>query len=105
MNIAILIISMVLFFVLLFGIGFIMNMLLRKTWLVAICYPVIAALFINDQKLAVYFTDPDAAFPKLWDKILSLHLADILILSFGLLGAISAGITIKMLRERGYRMF
>ncbi|WP_409293440.1 YuiB family protein [Peribacillus sp. SCS-37] len=96
---------MLLFFVLLFGIGFILNMLLRKTWVVAICYPVIAAMFINDQKVPAYFSQPGTAFPKLWDKILSLHFADILILSCGFLGAAMAGVTIRMLRQRGYRMF
>ncbi|WP_026694632.1 YuiB family protein [Peribacillus kribbensis] len=105
MNIAVLIISMVLFFVLLFGIGFILNMLLRKTWVVAIVYPLIALMFINDQKISSFYGEPGTAFPQLGHKIQSLHLADLLILLFGFMGALGAGMTIRTLRERGYRMF
>ncbi|MBS4173934.1 YuiB family protein [Bacillus sp. FJAT-49736] len=105
MTIPVLIISMLLFFILFFGIGFILNMLLRMTWLMAIIYPIIALLIIDDVRFIDYFTDTSRAFHKLGDKLSLLHAPDIIILICGLLGAIVAGITMKTLRKKGYRMF
>jgi hypothetical protein len=45
------------------------------------------------------------AFQALGAKLMSLHFADVLVLSSGLVGAIIAGIVIKMLRKNGYQMF
>lgn len=105
MNIVVLIISMLLFFVLFFGIGFILNMLLRMSWIMTIIYPVIAILFIDKVRFIEYFTNAGTAFSDLFNRITHLALADILILVFGLFGAIAAGLTIKALRKRGYQMF
>lgn len=105
MTIFVLPISMLLFFVLFFGIGFILNMLLRMSWIMAIIYPIIAVLIIDQVRFIEYFTDSMNSFSDLASRITSLAMADILILSSGLAGAIVAGITIKMLRNRGYRMF
>ncbi|WP_026314483.1 YuiB family protein [Heyndrickxia acidiproducens] len=105
MSIPVLIISMVLFLVLFFGIGFITNMLLRMTWVLAFAYPIIALLIIDQVKFSMYFTDPQAAFRHLGDKLTSLYLSDILILSSGLAGAVLAGIAIRLLRKSGYQMF
>ncbi|RLQ96519.1 YuiB family protein [Falsibacillus albus] len=105
MNIAILLISMLLFFVLFYGIGFLLNMLLRMTWIMAIAYPIVAILIIDDVPFIQYFRNSGDSFSQLGTKITSLAPADILILSSGLAGAIFAGITMRILRQKGYRMF
>ena len=105
MSIVVLIISVLLFFVLFFGIGFILNMLLRMSWVMAIIYPIIAILIVDKVKVIEYITDSKAAFLELGEKISSLAAADIMILTSGLLGAVAAGITIKLLRKNGYQMF
>lgn len=97
--------SVLLFLVMFFGIAFLINMLLRTTWLMAIVYPIVVILIIDEVDFFDYFTAPTMAFLALGDKLMSLHFADILVLSSGLLGAIIAGIVIKMLRKNGYQMF
>ena len=82
-------ISIPLFLVLLFGIGFILNMILKTTWFPSILY---AALIIG---LAVY----------MFVERGGLKLVDWIILSAGMIGALLSGWTIKTLREKGYRMF
>lgn len=105
MALPILLISMILFFVLFFGIGFLLNMLLRMSWVMAIIYPIIGIRMIDKVKLSEYFTNSKEAFTQLEQRFASLQLADILILSSGMLGALLAGVVIKMLRNRGYQMF
>ncbi len=105
MNIAQLLISILLFVVLFFGIGFILNMLLRSTWVMAVLYPLVIIFIIDDVGFFSYFTSPGMAFSELGQTITNLHLVDVVILSSGMAGAILAGIAIKMLRNRGYRMF
>lgn len=105
MSIVVLIISILLFFVLFFGIGFILNMLLRMSWVMAIVYPIVAILIVDKVGFIEYFTNSKAAFVELGQKFSSLATADVLILLSGLAGAITAGITIKLLRKNGYQMF
>lgn len=105
MSIVVLIISILLFFVLFFGIGFILNMLLRMSWIMAFIYPIVAVLIIDKVRVSEYITNSQAAFLELGEKLTSLATADILILLSGLVGAVTAGITIKMLRKNGYQMF
>lgn len=105
MTIFILPISMLLFFVLFFGIGFILNMLLRMSWIMAVIYPIIAILIIDKVRFIEYFTNGKEAFSSLGSELSQLATADVLILSSGLAGAIGAGITIKLLRKKGYQMF
>ncbi|MCS0788133.1 YuiB family protein [Cytobacillus pseudoceanisediminis] len=105
MTIFVLPISMLLFFVLFFGIGFILNMLLRMSWIMAIIYPIIAIFIIDKVRFIEYFQNPSESFSSLGVELSSLALADILILSSGMAGAIVAGITIRLLRKKGYRMF
>ena len=100
-----LIISMLLFFVLFFGIGFLLNMLLRMSWIMAVIYPLIAIFIIDQVRFIEYFTNSGEAFTDLGKRIFSLAMADILILSSGLAGAILAGIVIRLLRKKGYQMF
>jgi len=105
MNIPLLIISMVLFFVLFFGIGFILNMLLRMTWVMAIVYPVIALLIISEPGFTDYFTNSKESFASLGNSLSHLAAADIIIMISGLAGAIISGVTMRVLRAKGYRMF
>ncbi|WP_433959131.1 YuiB family protein [Cytobacillus horneckiae] len=105
MTIFVLPISMLLFFVLFFGIGFILNMLLRMSWIMAVIYPIVTIRIIDKVRFIEYFTDTKAAFSSLWTEITSLAMADVLILSSGMAGAIVAGIVIRLLRKRGYQMF
>lgn len=105
MTIFVLPISMLLFFVLFFGIGFILNMLLRMSWIMAIIYPIIAIMIIDKVRFIEYFKNAKASFASLGTELSSLAMADVLILSSGMAGAIVAGITIRILRKKGYRMF
>ncbi len=100
-----LIISMLLFIILFFGIGFILNMLLRSTWIMAVVYPLVVVMIVDDVRFFEYFANPGSAFPALFDRLASLAFADILILTSGFVGTIIAGIAIRMLRARGYQMF
>lgn len=105
MTIFVLPISMLLFFVLFFGIGFILNMLLRMSWIMAIIYPIVAILIIDKVRFIEYFQNAKKSFSSLGSELSQLATADVLILSSGLAGAIVAGITIKILRNKGYQMF
>ncbi|MGN7471709.1 YuiB family protein [Brevibacillus sp. SAFN-007a] len=79
-------VSIVLFTVLGFGIGFILNMILKTTWLpVVIGVGVVAGALIY-QKIV----------PGVWDAI---------ILGCGMAGTVGSGWTISLLRKKGYRMF
>ena len=79
------IVSIPLFFVLLFGIGFILNMILKTTWLPVVLYSLIVLYLLYQLK--------------------SYHWVDLTVLTMGLLGAIGSGWTIKTLRHKGYKMF
>lgn len=105
MSIPVLLISMLLFFVLFFGIGFLLNMILRMSWFPAIFSPVVFIFIIDDVRWIEYFTAPSASFTALKHKIISLAPADLMILSSGLVGAIFSGIAIRTLRAKGYQMF
>ncbi|MFC0270941.1 YuiB family protein [Metabacillus herbersteinensis] len=105
MFLPVLLISMLLFFVLFFGIGFLLNMLLRMSWIMAIIYPIVCIFIIDNVKFVEYFQAPVVSFMALGEKITALAVADILILISGLVGAITSGIVIKLLRSKGYQMF
>jgi len=84
------VISIVLFLVLFYGIGFLINMLLKTTWLPGIIlYPAVVILIVS-------------FYGNGFGQLLFI---DIVILSAGLIGALLSGYTIKVLREKGYRMF
>ncbi|GAB7388831.1 YuiB family protein [Bacillaceae bacterium] len=85
MNVAQLIISIPLFLFLAFGIGFILNMLLKTTWVPVVVYlALVAYLFFDKGRLLM---------------------VDYVILSSGLIGAVLSGWAIHTLRRKGYRMF
>ena len=100
-----LLISFVLFFVMFFGIGFLLNMLLRMTWLMAVLYPIVVVLIIDEVSFLDYIFNGATAWPALVDKIVSLQFFDITVLSGGFLGAIVSGFVMIYLRKMGYRMF
>lgn len=105
MNPAQIIISILLFMVLFFGIGFIANMLLRSSWVPAIVYPLIVILIVDRVHIYQYFTDFHASVMDLVQRLADLKPVDIVVLSSGFVGTIIAGIVIRMLRVRGYQMF
>lgn len=80
------VVSIVLFTVLGFGIGFILNMILKTTW-----FPVVIALGVLVGAL-VY----QKVVPGIWDAV---------ILGCGMAGTVGSGWTIQTLRKKGYRMF
>ncbi|WP_153732045.1 YuiB family protein [Sporosarcina obsidiansis] len=104
-SIAQVMLSILIFMVMFFGIGFLLNMLLRMTWLMAIIYPIVVIFIIDDIPMYQYVTKPGFAFSELGSNILSLHMVDIVILSSGLVGAIISGFVMKALRKQGYQMF
>lgn len=98
-------ISMVLFLVLFFGISFILNMVLKLTWVMVFIYPIIVLFFINTVPLGDFISSPGASFGSLWDNTTSMLLADYLLFGSGLVGVILAGAAIRYLRKAGYTMF
>ncbi|TVP87076.1 MAG: hypothetical protein EA344_02425 [Alkalicoccus sp.] len=105
LNLPQLIIAVLLYFVLFFGIGFILNMLLRSTWVMAVIYPLVVLFIVSEAGFFSYFTSPGDSFTVLGNSLASLTFVDIVILSAGMIGAVLAGIAIRMLRVRGYQMF
>ncbi|SDH62885.1 Putative membrane protein [Alteribacillus persepolensis] len=100
-----LIISMMLFLLLFFGIGFLLNMILRSTWVMAVLYPLVVVAIIDNVSVFDYILSPASSFQALGQDIMSLQVVDIIILTCGMAGAVIAGIAIRMLRVRGYQMF
>lgn len=100
-----LVLSVLIFIVMFFGIGFLLNMLLRVTWFMAIIYPIIVILIIDKIKFMDYIFDPSNSFSQLGERLINLQTADIIILTSGLVGAIISGVVIKGLRRSGYQMF
>jgi hypothetical protein len=96
---------MLLFFVMFFGIGFLLNMLLRMTWLMAIVYPIVVLLIIDDVGFFDYFTQPGESFSMLGNTLMNLTSVDIAVLTAGFAGAVTSGIVMKVLRKMGYQMF
>ena len=62
------VLSILIFIVMFFGIGFLLNMLLRMTWLMAIIYPIVVVLIIDEVKIYEYFTKPHMHFNFLVKK-------------------------------------
>lgn len=92
-----LLIAILLFFVLLFGIGFILNMLLKTTWFPIYLYVIVVV------PLAIYLQWTSGL--SLWQNLAEYGVFDYLTAIGGFAGAALSGWTIKTLRDRGYRMF
>ncbi|SIS43910.1 YuiB family protein [Salimicrobium flavidum] len=98
-------VSILLFFVLFFGISFLLNMILRMSWFMLFVYPAIVFLIVDDFPLNRYFREPVGAISDAWASLLSLSVFDIIILVSGFAGTVAAGIIIRLLRKNGYQMF
>lgn len=92
------VVLMILFFVMMFGIGFILNMLMKTTWFpcflfVIVILPIVVySLWNRDQT-------------TLLAHLSSFQLVDYLTGLAGLAGAFLSGWTIKTLRFKGFKMF
>jgi hypothetical protein len=86
MNLPQLIISIPLLFVLFFGMGFILNMILKTTWLPLLIF--LGVVLYVGRGVTDIFT-----------------VLNVVLFLSGLAGAISGIWTIKTLRVKGYRMF
>lgn len=100
-----LVVSVLLYFVMFFGIAFIINMLVRTTWFMAFLYPIVAILIIDGISTFDYLTNTGEAFRIVGETLASLQSADYIIIGSGFIGTIVAGFTIRILRKSGYRMF
>ncbi|MFD1851208.1 YuiB family protein [Oceanobacillus bengalensis] len=98
-------VSIILYFVIFFGVAFIVNMLIKKTWLMSVLYPFIIVLIIDKQSIWEYFTNPGKAFSSLGEIITNLTGYDIAIFLAGFIGTIASGFVMKLLRKSGYSMF
>ena len=99
------VVAILLYFVIFFGVAFILNMLLRQTWLMAFLYPIFVVIMVDNQSTTEYFKAPKGAFNQAWDRIVGLTPADIAILTGGFAGTIVCAFVIKFLRKSGYQMF
>ncbi|MGY0693240.1 YuiB family protein [Virgibacillus sp. FSP13] len=99
------VVSILLFFVIFFGIAFILNMLLRRTWLMSYIYPIIVIMIVDNLATTQYFKEPGDSFSQLLTRIVNLTPVDITILVAGFVGTIISGFVIKFLRKSGYQMF
>ncbi|MBN3525510.1 YuiB family protein [Paenibacillus apiarius] len=91
------IILMVLFFVMMFGIGFILNMLMKTTW-----FPIGFYIVIVLPATVIMLWKQDYTF---FGNIASFGVVDYLTAAAGLAGAYISGKTIHFLRKSGYQMF
>ena len=90
------VITIVLFFVLFFGIGFILNMLMKTTW-----FPVFGYLILIIG-LAVYMSWGQGSF---WSDVTGYTWVDYLTAVGGLAGVVLSGSAIRTLRNKGFKMF
>ncbi len=92
-----LLIVTVLVFVLLYGIGFILNMLLKTTWFPIYLYIIVII------PLVVYWQWNSGE--TLWSNLAGYAVVDYVTAIGGLGGAYLSGLSLKTLRDRGYKMF
>ncbi len=71
----------------------------------AVLYPIIVILIVDNVEMLEYITAPVVSLTQLGADLLALKFVDILVLLSGFVGAIISGIVIRMLRVRGYQMF
>lgn len=96
-NILQLIIATVLFFVMMFGIGFILNMLLKTTF-----FPIYLFVIVLVPVFIWQTWDDSKSFSG---NFTSFTFVDILPAIGALIGAYVSGATIRLLRRGGYKMF
>ncbi|MFD1039477.1 YuiB family protein [Virgibacillus byunsanensis] len=95
----------ILFFIIFFGLAFILNMLLRRTWLMSFLYIFIMIIMIDNISTIEYFTNPGEAFSNAYSRLVSIKLFDYIVFLVGFAGTIVSGFVIKFLRKSGYQMF
>lgn len=95
MNIFQLIIGIVIIFVLFFGLSFILNMLIKTTYLPVLFY----VIFIAGWLVVSYESGPWLSYLAEYGWV------DVLYALFGLTGVVVGGLTIQKLRKMGYKMF
>lgn len=101
-----LVVSILLFLFLFFGIGFLLNMLLKTTWLPGLAlYPLVVIVIVSESSFMDYLLQPVASIVALINRFGELLTVDYIILSSGLIGAILSGVVIQTLRNKGYKMF
>jgi hypothetical protein len=83
--------------VLFFGIGFILNMLIKTTW-----FPLWLFLIIVVRLGIWHLWQPDLTFTE---NIQSMLVSDIILILAGAVGAYLSGWAIRALRRGGYKMF
>lgn len=83
--------------VLFFGIGFILNMLIKTTW-----FPLWLFLIIVVPLGIWQLWQPDLSIT---DNVQSMLVSDIILIVAGAFGAYMSGWAIRALRRGGYRMF
>lgn len=95
MNIFQLIIGIVIILVLFFGLSFILNMLLKTTYLPVLFYVIFIIGWL------IYFYDSGS-----WlDYLGEYGWVDIVYAACGLIGVLAGGLTIQKLRKLGFKMF
>lgn len=92
-----LVVAMVLFFVMMFGIGFILNMLLKTTWLPIYIFIIVLV------PLGIWATWDSTQSAV--DNFTAFTVVDLLPVFGALIGAYVSGWTIRKLRLGGYKMF
>lgn len=90
-------IATLLIFVLVFGIGFILNMLLKTTW-----FPLYAYLVLVVAMVIWFWQKDDLSFGA---TLAGFGIPDYAAMIGGLAGGWLSGYSIKLLRTRGYKMF
>jgi hypothetical protein len=89
------IVAIVLLFVLFYGLSFIINMLLKTTWLSVYLYIALIIFFI-------FYLKGEGPWGT---YLLEYKLVDYLYAASGLAGVVLGGLSIKTLRDKGYKMF
>lgn len=97
--------AVILFFVMFFGIAFILNMLLRRTWLMSFVYPIIVLLIVDKIDKIDYIKRPIYAISTAMSNLLSINIHEAIVLTAGFIGTIVSGFVIRYLRRSGYQMF
>lgn len=95
MNIFQLIIGSIIIVVLFFGLSFILNMLIKTTYLPVLFYIIFIIIWLAVE----YESGPIGAY------LAEYGLGDVLYALLGLVGVVAGGLTIQKLRKMGYKMF
>jgi hypothetical protein len=95
-----LIIATVLLFVLFFGIGFILNMLMKTTW-----FPVYGYILLAIGLLIYWSQQSESPSGNWLAGLAGYSWADYTTAVGGLIGAILSGFAIRTLRAKGFKMF